>query len=354
MKNLSEYIKEASFEVFNKTKEWMEEIYDEFNEKYFNNELPDSRQIELDVLPLKGKRLGEQGFEEPWYINRSKIAYGQYIMLRKDYKGRTVDVNDIISELHPYIHLSTKFDATQLQWEDTLLHEMIHLWTHKDGYAPKQGHGPEFRKKCDEIRQIAKVKYDKDYELEIYAKNSNAYSLTEKETQKVIEKNKKKLAKTIGIYFELSTNHYPERFLFVSKNVFPKMLREIRKYDENIITGMWLSNDSYEKMCKQYGTFPVGRTYKYFDTKSYPKAINYMKIGENIVDLDYSNIYESMIDEAKKKYIKPEMDVIEITSDINIGEINLEDIVNALSDMNVEEIKGDKAIEDSAIDGTKS
>ena len=45
--------------------------------------------------------------------------------------------------------------------------------------------------------------------------------------------------------------------------------------------------------------------YKYFDVDRYPKAINYMKIGENIVDLDYSNIYESMIDEAKKKYIKP-------------------------------------------------
>lgn len=354
MKNLSDYIMEASFKVFNKTKEWMEDMYDEFNDIYFNNELPDSRKIELDVLPLKGRRLGEQGFKEPWYVNKSKMGYGMYLMLKKDSYGRIVDVYDIVDELHPYIYLSTKYNGTKFQWEDTLLHEMIHLWNHKDGFAPKQAHGPEFRKKCDEIRRIAKVKYNKDYELEIYAKNSNAHSLTEKETQKVIEKNKRKLAKTIGIYFELSTNYHPQRFLFVSKKVFPKMLREIRKYDEKNITGMWLSDNSYEKMCKQYGTFPVGRTYRYFDTEKYQNALTYMKIGENIVNLEYSNIYESIIDEAKKKYIKPEMNVIEITNDINIGEINLEDIINALSDIKDKEIKGDKAIEDSAIDGTKS
>lgn len=50
---------------------------------------------------------------------------------------------------------------TETDMEDTLIHEMIHYYTYKDGLAPKQAHGTEFRKVCDYIRALAKQKHGK-------------------------------------------------------------------------------------------------------------------------------------------------------------------------------------------------
>jgi len=344
MISLKQHIFEA-FKEFKITEKWMRDTYDEFNYMYFDNELPDKYNVQLSIESLRGKALGLQGFNEPFFINRSKMAYGKYIMLKKERGHGLVQVYDIISELRPYIKLNTKYKATENQWEDTLLHEMIHLYTYKDGYAPKQAHGTEFRRKCNQVRYIAKTKYGKDYELEIYAKRKSDFSLNDEEKQKIIKRNKKKINSTIGIYLELEPSRkHPKRFLFVSKASLDKVLESIKKYTKGLLS-IYLSDNSYEKMCNEYGRFCTSRTYKYFEVAVYPKALNYMKVGNNILN-DYT------VEEAKKEYIRPEINVIEIDKDINLSDINLEDIVNLIQDETVE-IKGDPEIEKTIINGEK-
>lgn len=342
MKSLADHILEA-FQEFNIDLKWMISKYNEFNEIYFNGELPRSSQIKLEIKALNGNALGEQGFDESWYFNRAKVKYDKYIMLKKEKEyghSRLVQVYDPISELGAHIRLSTKYKATENQWEDTLIHEMIHLYTYKDGYAPKQAHGPEFRKICDRIRKIAKEKYNKEYELEIYARKKENYSLTDEEQKKVIEKNQRKLNRAIGIYLELTGNYFPQRFLFVSSNNLNKILKLIKSTNRNELKAIYLSDNSYEKMQKEYGDFPLFRTYRFFDMNKYPRSLNYMKVGENIIN-------ESLM-EAKKEYITPEIGIIELDKNVNLSEINLEDILNSIEDD--KEIKVDPEIEKDIID----
>ena len=191
MNNLLTYILEQ-FDKTGVTTEWMKEKYKEFNELYFNNELPE--------IILAAKRLddelGCQGEMFPSYTSPDNMENGMYILYKKTSglrgsftkSGRTkwtpiIDENSrvkSISELKPFIYMNNKYIYEELEKEDTLIHEMIHLWTYKDGFAPKQAHGKEFKKKCKEIREIAKTRYNKDYSLGTRATDSSKFEVADK------------------------------------------------------------------------------------------------------------------------------------------------------------------------------
>jgi len=319
MNTLNNYIKEALKNSFEINEEWMKEKYNEFNKIYFDNELPSSKRIELKYEKLPKNTLGFQGFKEPFFYTKSYMKNGRYIMLNRQY----IPIKNIF-EIGPNIKLNSLLNATENQWEDTLIHEMVHLYTYKDALAPKQAHGKEFRAKCDWIRRKAKEKYGKDYELEIYAKREDEFELKDEIKNKINKSNK--YAGVVGVFLEMDKkvkfSQYPHqyRFFFCKESNYDKIVKDIIEYEKDNLIGIYKSLNTCKEVFEKYDNFPIVRTYKYWDANQYSGIMSILKIGDNLLK---SN-------ESKKEYIKPEMEVYEIPANINLSEIDLENVLNEI------------------------
>ena len=94
---------------------WMEENYMLFNTLFFNNDLPDLD--EIIMTPIKRKNIIFLG-----------CAYNKYPFV---------------------IKLNFRYHIVEIEWQNVLLHEMIHIWQYVNGY--KGGHGSSFKNKAKEI-----------------------------------------------------------------------------------------------------------------------------------------------------------------------------------------------------------
>ena len=370
MKSLNKYIIE-SLEKFKATTSWLIERYNKFNEELFNNELPSSSYIKLTVKRSDGNELGCQGFERDFYISSDYMENGMYRMrMLKPGKGigtsgtfkngrwhyksiinddNTVPVKECL-ELKPYININDIYVATEHNLEDTLIHEMIHLWLSKDGLEPKQAHGREFKKKCNEIRKLAKTKYGKDYELTTKATNTAEYEFDDKkkdETNKIIQKNKQRGGGVFGVYLILSDDvlktkwPYNKRFFFCTKNMLDKIIGIVKRTEGKYIKNIYITENSYEKACNEYGIFSTVNKYRFWDINDYIKIEKYLL-------KDAHDILNESLTESKKSYIKPEIFMYEIPANTNLSDIDLEDIINTKLE-DEKEIKGSPEIEKNII-----
>lgn len=98
-------------------KQWIKENYIMFNALYFNNELPDIDEIKFTA------------------IKRSNV-----IFLGKAYNS------------YPFeIKLNFRYHLVEIEWQNVVLHEMVHIWQYINGY--EGGHGKTFKKKAKEINK---------------------------------------------------------------------------------------------------------------------------------------------------------------------------------------------------------
>lgn len=337
MKQLSQYINETLKNAFEIDEKWMKSKYDEFNKIYFDKELPSSKKIGLRYERLPKNTLGFQGYKESFFYHKAYMKHGRYIMLNKKYQPISS-----IFDLDPYIALNSLLNATENQWEDTLIHEMVHLYTYKDCLAPKQAHGPEFRAKCDWIRRKAKEEYGKDYELEIYAKRETEYELKDDIKKKISNSNR--YVGVVSVYIEMNDKikitKWPHqyRFFFCKVENYDKIISDIMRIEKQYIKGIYRSFNTYEKMSDKYGDFPIVRTYKYWPGDKYELAKKILKVGKNLYN----------VNEEKKEYVKPEMTVYEIPGNINLSDVDLEDIIKLID--KEEDIKSSKENEKNMIE----
>lgn len=362
MKNLVQYILEAA-EKFTPTQDWFVERYNKFNKELFNNELPNSNDVKLTITRTKGTELGCQGFGRMFYFSSQFMENGMYRMrvlkpgkymgLRGYFKnGRqyteyivddenTVPVKSCV-ELRPFININAIYVATEHNLEDTIIHEMIHLWVSKDGLEPKRAHGKEFKKKCNEVRKLAKEKYGIEYELTTKAINQDEFEYDDKkkkETEQIIQKNKKRGGGVLGVFILLDDRvktetslPYSERFFFCTKSMLNSLLKEVKDYDGKYIKHIYVTEDSYEKICDIYGIFKIINRYRFWDTNNYTKA-------KEIMTKNATDVFNESLNEDKKPYIKPEIFMYQIPANTNLSDINLEDIVNAKIENDNQEIK---------------
>ena len=372
MKKLTNYIIE-SLGKFTPTREWVIEHYDKFNAELFNNELPTSKEVYLSTHRSKTSELGCQGFHKRFYISSQHVKNdmyemrvpkpGQYIGIHGGWKnGRQYNEYNLteensrpirsILELDPFIYINTNYIVTEHSIEDTLIHEMIHLWVSKDGLEPKRAHGKEFKRKCNETRKLAKKLYDIDYELTTYANNHDEYEYDDKkksEEEKIIEKNKKRGGGVLGVYIwlndEVKKTKWPftRRFFFCTKSMFRHIIAEVKRFDKDHITNIYVSENSYEPISKKYGIFKIVNTYRFW-------AIEHYKQAEEFLMKDAKDIYNENLNEDKKPYIKPEITMIEIPADTNLSDIDLENIVNGFD---AEDTKNSPENEKNMITPTK-
>lgn len=122
--------------------------FDEFNKLCFNNSLP----------------------EIPIFINKSRTQSGYlkyYIERRPNGERRYFNFS---------LHISAVLDSDETQIEDTIIHEMIHLYIQWNHIADKSSHGPVFMSMMHDINKRfnrnlsvtkARTKEEMDSDLEI-------------------------------------------------------------------------------------------------------------------------------------------------------------------------------------------
>ena len=103
---------------------YLEERFDTFNAMCFGGALP--------RIPIKLSKA--RGF----------VGRLQY-RVKRDWRRRVVGREDFV------LRISTRFDLPEAEVEDTLIHEMIHLWIAWKGLKDSSTHGRLFRAKMKEI-----------------------------------------------------------------------------------------------------------------------------------------------------------------------------------------------------------
>ena len=131
---------------FKPTVNWMAEKYDEMNAKLFGGQLD---QCDFNIFTSgrgsQGRTLGffrmnGRGLKIE-IATRKMFRHDDWFPNDKEY----VNKSNFYSVCRPSIELNGNYSGTEHAFLGTLVHEMCHYYTYMNGYAPKQGHGTEFR-----------------------------------------------------------------------------------------------------------------------------------------------------------------------------------------------------------------
>lgn len=370
MKTLIQYIIEAQSKP---SIEWMKEHYDKFNKELFNNQLPSNIRLGL-ITDKKETALGWQGFDHTYYYSKNYMLDDMYRMLyfdgapkvklNRSYK-QIIDLSQAkeassAEELSPFIELNPRYQFSDFQKEDTLIHEMIHLWVHRNGLGPKRAHGKEFKAKCNEIREKAKKIYGIEYQLTTYAKKDKdedkSYQLAKDIEEKVTDEIKKAAKRGGGVYSiyaiydvkkinEIRLIKFNHRFMFCTKNRLERVIEQVKK--SSGIKEIWVSPTAYTKMSAAYGLFSTVQNYcKFWDTVQGDYDEKYLlEDAKNVLNLNEG------LGSKIKEWIKKIMGTfIKITKETPSSEIDVEKMLDLAEEESSEEIKGTKENDDKAID----
>lgn len=143
----SQKLNDKMDKTFKPNKQWMAEKYQEMNQWLFGGKLGECN---FDIFTT-GR--GSQGGTLGWFkITGRGISVNRYTR-RMSYRindgvslrGGDVTRENFYSVCKPQIELNGNYSGTEHAFLATLVHEMCHYYTYMNGYAPKQGHGSEFK-----------------------------------------------------------------------------------------------------------------------------------------------------------------------------------------------------------------
>ncbi|MDE6753664.1 MAG: SprT-like domain-containing protein [Muribaculaceae bacterium] len=106
---------------------FVESTFETYNHQIFNSELPQPRFVLSRARTFRGKLA----------YKRTRTFRGYH---NHDFEMR----------------ISTSFDSPIKEWEDVVIHEMIHLRIATAGIEDHSAHGPEFRKLMNHINRVHK------------------------------------------------------------------------------------------------------------------------------------------------------------------------------------------------------
>lgn len=168
--------------TFKPNTQWMAEKYQEMNAQLFNGELGD---CDFNIFTT-GR--GSQGGTLGWFkIMGRNIRVDRYSrrMFVNGWDRTYINRENFVQLCRPTIELNGNYSGTEHAFLATLVHEMCHYYTYMNGYAPKQGHGAEFKSIGYEVSQrsrgmftiqrLASAEQMLEYELndEMKAKRAN-------------------------------------------------------------------------------------------------------------------------------------------------------------------------------------
>lgn len=129
--------------TFKPNPQWMAEKYNEMNQLLFNGELG-----ACDFAIFTSGR-GSEGGVLGWFkITARNIRVDRYsrrMFANQGWNKAYIDKSNFVDLCRPRIELNGNYTGTEHSFLATLVHEMCHYYTYMHGYAPKQGHGREFK-----------------------------------------------------------------------------------------------------------------------------------------------------------------------------------------------------------------
>lgn len=139
----SQRLNDKMDKTFKPTVEWMTARYAEMNDELFGGELGGCS----FAIFTTGR--GSEGGTLGWfkitgrgiYINR----YNRKMYKNNGWEKIDIDRKNFVGLCQPRIELNGNYSGTEHSFLATLVHEMCHYYTYMYGYAPKQGHGREFK-----------------------------------------------------------------------------------------------------------------------------------------------------------------------------------------------------------------
>lgn len=138
----SQKLNDKMDKTFKPTIEWMTAKYAEMNDELFNGALGD---CSFDIFTT-GR--GSQGGVLGWFkIKGSRILIDRRSrrIYRDGWDRIYINRSNFAQLCLPTIELNGNYTGTEHGFLATLVHEMCHYYTYMNGYAPKQGHGIEFK-----------------------------------------------------------------------------------------------------------------------------------------------------------------------------------------------------------------
>ena len=230
----SQKLNDKMDKTFKPTREWMAAKYDEMNEQLFNGSLGN---CSFDIFTT-GR--GSQGGTLGWFkIKGSRILIERRSrrMYKDGWDRIYINRSNFADLCYPTIELNGNYTGTEYGFLATLVHEMCHYYTYMNGYAPKQGHGPEFK----EIGYIVSSRSNGLFTIQRLATAEEMSQLELSDEMK--EKRAKRLANkksSVSAVLVFTTNGKVKLTMTSSQNLIDTISNEENRRGENVIT----TNDS--------------------------------------------------------------------------------------------------------------
>ena len=167
------------------TQEWLQQKFDEYNKSVFGGRLKPCK-----LSTFTHSRRGATTTRTAGYFasNRTGIkreSNGHLFVW--GYPGQRIYLNseNFGQYFAPEISLNGTYKWTERDAIGTLLHEMVHYWNYKDGWAPKQGHGREFKDALYAVSLKTKIPFDELYSAEFVTLDTLQSSDRERLTNRV-------------------------------------------------------------------------------------------------------------------------------------------------------------------------
>ena len=308
------------------TVEWMAAKYDQFNRELFGGTLG---QCEFEVFTT-GK--GSRGRAYGWFSMKAPgLGVKSSGRMYNRYTGDAVTAKYFVQMCAPVIALNGNYSWTEGAMENTLIHEMCHYYTYKDGYCPRQAHGPEFRQIAAEIsaRSNGRITIQRLASAEKMA-NTELDADIAAANQRRLDKKKASVTAVIA-YMENGT---VELSLTSSGALVDEIIRlsehRLRYGDtsgrDRIPKRIITSNDP--NLIEKF--FSCGyrknlRTYRFWNIEKYPWVFNIESEYQVNVRLAESvkRTLSMIIEDVVNNFVADEDDkVIPITPDMNLGEMS--------------------------------
>jgi len=230
----SQKLNDKMDKTFKPTREWMAAKYAEMNEQLFNGSLGN---CSFDIFTT-GR--GSQGGTLGWFkIKGSRILIERRSrrMYKDGWDRIYINRSNFADLCYPTIELNGNYTGTEYGFLATLVHEMCHYYTYMNGYAPKQGHGPEFK----EIGYIVSSRSNGLFTIQRLATAEEMSQLELSDEMK--EKRAKRLANkksSVSAVLVFTTNGKVKLTMTSSQNLIDTISNEENRRGENVIT----TNDS--------------------------------------------------------------------------------------------------------------
>lgn len=305
---------------FKPTVAWMSKKYKEMNKLLFNGKLGD---CDFGIFTT-GK--GSQGRTLGWFKmtgkNLKAKSYDRHMFVFDWAQMKDIYINsdNFVQICKPCIQLNGNYSGTEHAFLTTLVHEMCHYYTYMDGYAPKQGHGPEFRN----IAETITLRSNGLFSIQRLA---TAEQMTEFELSDEMKQKKEKRRENKKSRLNAVLVYYTNGIIGLTTTSKQSLIDEIMKcYTRNDVKKVVFTSDpTFINYVFEMGYQKNFSTWRYWNVANQPwiKLIDKVMTQElenpNLIESKYDTkkIIREVIDEFMRN--NTEDDVIDITPDMNLG-----------------------------------